>query len=86
MSHTQNAKTRQRRVQHDFVGAPVNTSGTVNISRLKDFVAEKLPVGSPLREVILGDDVELDSSIFLARLPVWLQLSRLKIDRGPSHA
>jgi hypothetical protein len=41
-------------------------------------VADELPVGSPLREIILGEENELNVDIFLARLPVWLQLSKLK--------
>lgn len=57
---------------------------TVKISKLKAFAADELPVGSPLREIILGEETELNVDIFLARLPVWLQLSKLK-NGGIAH-
>jgi hypothetical protein len=53
----------------------------VNISTLKALVAERFPAGSPLREIIMNEANELAADIFLARLPVWLQLSRLKTSR-----
>jgi hypothetical protein len=51
---------------------------TVNISRLKTFTLQKLPQDWPLREILLAEKDELDVCTFLARLPVWLQLSALK--------
>jgi len=48
----------------------------VNIQKLKEFALEKLPKNSALREVLISEEDKLDITIFLARLPVWLKLSR----------
>jgi hypothetical protein len=48
----------------------------VNIKKLKEFVLEKLPKNSALREILISEEDELDINVFLARLPVWLKLSR----------
>jgi len=50
----------------------------VNTSRLKSFAISKLPFGSPLREVLVSEDRELDVDTFLARLPLYLKLNRLE--------
>jgi hypothetical protein len=70
--------------RHGFAKELSHSSRTINISKLKVFVGEKFPTGSPLREIILNEDIDLAADIFLARLPVWLQLSRLKMD-GPRN-
>ncbi len=51
----------------------------VDIRGLKIFALDKLPLGSPLREVLLYENDMLDTSTFLARLFVWL---RLRLRRG----
>ena len=50
----------------------------VNVRRLKSFAIDNLPHESPLREVMLYENDELDALTFLARLPVWLRLSTLR--------
>jgi len=50
----------------------------VNITRLKNFALSQLPNDWVLREILLTESQEIDVSTFLARLPVWLQLSTLK--------
>jgi hypothetical protein len=68
--------------KHEFTKELSHSSRTINISNLKVFVEAKFPTKSPLRQIILNEDSELAADIFLARLPVWLQLSRLKME-GP---
>jgi hypothetical protein len=48
----------------------------VDITNLKNF-ASTLPIGLPLREILVLEDNELRLNVFLARLPIWLKLSRL---------
>lgn len=48
----------------------------INIRRLKKFAFNELPDGA-LRQVLLIERDELECSVFLNRLPVWLKLSRL---------
>ena len=49
----------------------------VNIRKLKQFAFEKLPKNWPLREILLSEEDELEIHVFLARLPIWLRLSRI---------
>ncbi|MEM3488931.1 MAG: hypothetical protein QXO75_04650 [Nitrososphaerota archaeon] len=49
----------------------------VNIRALKDFVAEKLPSGTPLREVLLMEKDEIEVHDFLAKLEIWLKLLKV---------
>ena len=49
----------------------------ISIRRLKSFAFSQLPKEWPLRDIILSEEDELDVRIFLARLPVWLRLSRI---------
>jgi len=51
---------------------------SVNISPLKKFALEELPKDSPLREILIAETSEIDVSTFLARLPIWVQLSKFK--------
>jgi len=53
-------------------------SNMIDISKLRNFAANELPLGSPLREVLVSEDSELDVKTFLARLPLYLRLSRLQ--------
>jgi hypothetical protein len=53
-------------------------SDTVNIEPLKKYALERLPHSSPLRDVLLAEDSNIDVLTFLARLKTWLQLSSLK--------
>jgi hypothetical protein len=48
----------------------------VNMCRLKNFASEKLPKNWLLYDIILSEKDEMDVNIFLARLPVWLRLSK----------
>lgn len=82
MSKSKNTRDNQCSFEQGYVGAHLGANRVVDISRLKDFVDGRLPVGSPLREVILCEDCELDLNTFLARLPVWLKLSRLEKNGG----
>ena len=51
----------------------------INIRRLKDFAFTRLPKDWALREILLSEEDELDIHIFVARLPVWLKLSRFSV-------
>ena len=51
----------------------------VNIRKLKSFAFAQLPKDCVLREILISEEDELDVSIFLARLPVWLKLSKLLV-------
>jgi len=50
----------------------------INIRRLKNFAITQLRNDWPLREILIAENEEIEVSTFLARLPVWLQLSTLK--------
>ena len=54
----------------------------IHVQRLKEFAFDKLPKDSALREILLAESEELDALTFLARLPIWLRLMKLK--RGDS--
>ena len=49
----------------------------VDMRALKSFAIQKLPKEWPLREILLSDEDELEITVFLARLPLWLRLSRV---------
>lgn len=51
---------------------------SINITKLREYAFTQLPRDSALREVLLAEDGEIDVSIFLARVSVWLRLSALK--------
>jgi hypothetical protein len=53
----------------------------VEISSLKTLVEVRFPQGAPLREILMKESDELSIDLFLARVPIWLQLSRLKKHR-----
>ena len=50
----------------------------INIRRLKDFVAEKLPTESSLRYVIIAERDDLRVDEFLLKLEVWMKLLRIE--------
>jgi len=50
----------------------------VNIQKLKNFAFTQLPKGWVLREILLAETEELEVFTFMARLSVWLKLSRLE--------
>ena len=62
-------------VKHDNTVAPL-ASKTVNIAKLKDFVVRNFPPGSPLQVIFVDEDDELSAEDFLAKLPIWLKLSK----------
>jgi hypothetical protein len=53
----------------------------ISVRRLRDF-ATQLPIDLPLRDILLAEEDEIPVSTFLARLPVWLQLSKFKRSRN----
>jgi len=54
------------------------SKGKVNISKLKKFVLENFPMDSVILQALLTEDDELDIPTFLARLPIYLKLSKLR--------
>jgi hypothetical protein len=50
----------------------------VNLGRLKRFALESLPDRSILRALLLEEPDELSLDIFLAKLDIWLRLSRIE--------
>lgn len=54
--------------------------GKIDIRKLRNFASTELCADSALREILLTESEEIDVSTFLARLPIWLQLS--KLERG----
>ena len=69
---------KQNLAEHNNVRQLEQSDRNVNISKLKAFVEDSLPVSSTLRTIITNEDNELSIEIFLARLPIWLQLSKLE--------
>jgi hypothetical protein len=55
--------------------------GKINISKLKQFALESLRPNSVLRDILLSQDDELEIQIFLARLPLFLELSKVQKER-----
>jgi len=53
----------------------------INIKSLKLWASANLPVGSPLREVMLIEDDFLSAQDFLVKLKGWLKLSDLESGR-----
>ena len=47
---------------------------TKNITKLKTFVHDRLPTGSPLRDLILSEADELPSSELAVKISVYLKL------------
>jgi len=54
----------------------------INLKSLKEFAVRELPVGSPLREVLVSEPDEAEVNEFLARLPLYLKLVALKTARS----
>ena len=52
--------------------------GYLDIRPLKKFAAEKLRVGSVLREVLLAEEDKLPVEEFLAKQDVWLHLLNIE--------
>lgn len=50
----------------------------IDIGSLKDFVVRRLPRNWILREILLAENEEVDIATFLARMPIWLQLTRTR--------
>ena len=51
-------------------------TATIRIARLKQVASDNLPKDSPLREVLLVDNDQLQVNDFLSRIPLWLRLLR----------
>ena len=62
---------------------PKETRRTVSIVRLKQFVADRLPLDWVLRDVILNERDSLSLSEFCAKLQIWLHLLRRAGDATP---
>jgi hypothetical protein len=69
------------RIQYKCFVKSRDPKRVVKISNLKNFVANSFPSGSPIREVIMNENNELGCDLFLARLPIWLQLIKLETGR-----
>jgi len=54
----------------------------INIRKIKDFAFSQLPKNSTLRDIILSEEDEIQVSIFLARLPIWLKLLKTETRRS----
>jgi hypothetical protein len=50
----------------------------ISMVELKKHASEKLPREWPLREILLSEPDELSTSVFLARLPLYLRLCAVK--------
>lgn len=55
----------------------ISVPRSINIRTLKMFALTQMPKDQPLRDILLAENEELDIYTFLARLPIWLQLSKL---------
>jgi hypothetical protein len=51
-----------------------NTSNRIDLRKLKTFAIEKLPIKSPLRDVLLSERDEMQTEEFIHKLSVWLKL------------
>jgi hypothetical protein len=50
----------------------------IDIKRLKEFAFSQIPSDWPLREILMSESDELDAPTFLARLPVYLKLLKMR--------
>jgi hypothetical protein len=48
----------------------------INMKPIKAFAFEKIPETWILREILLCEDDQLNVEVFLARLPIWLRLTK----------
>lgn len=55
------------------------TKTKVNIQKLKNFAFKRLPKPFALRDILLSEENELEVSVLLARLPLYLKLSRFRV-------
>jgi len=69
-------KRTQNKCKHCKTRIPIN-SRTIDISKLKAFVENNFPQGSPLQVVFDGENDLLGAEAFLAKLPIWLKLIKL---------
>ena len=69
-------KRKQNNVSIAKTRFPIS-SRTTDISKLKAFVENNLPQGSPLQVVFVDEDDLLSAEAFLAKLPIWLKLIKL---------
>ena len=51
-----------------------NTGSRIDLRKLKAFAIEKLPIKSPLRDVLLRERDEMQADEFIHKLSVWLKL------------
>jgi hypothetical protein len=63
-------------VKHCNTRIPIN-SRAVDISKLKAFVDNNFPPGSALQVIFADEDDLLSAEAFLAKLPIWLKLTKL---------
>ncbi len=63
-------------VKHSNTRIPIN-SKAVDISKLKAFVEDNFPPSSPLQVIFADEENLLSAEAFLAKLPVWLKLTKL---------
>ena len=50
----------------------------VNISELKRFAAKRLPINSPLRNVLLSERDQLTAKDFLVKMDIWIRLLNIE--------
>jgi len=50
----------------------------INIKKLKEFTFTQIPSDWPLREILMSESDKLDALTFLARLPVYLKLLKMR--------
>ncbi|MGD0995271.1 MAG: hypothetical protein ABR909_07085 [Candidatus Bathyarchaeia archaeon] len=79
-----NIKRQNKRKENPevYIKRTNSAKGKMEISRLKAFVEEAFPQGAPLKEILRKENAELSLDLFLARVPIWLQLSKLKNPEG----
>jgi len=70
-------KGKRRQVKCVYSGSVSPCQKMVDISRLKDFAEHNLPIGTPLREVVICEKNTLSAKEFLDKLPIWLKLNDL---------
>ncbi len=63
-------------------GSKKSSSHAVRMKPLKEWASRKLPAESHLRQLILGEDDEMEVDEFLGRLPAWDGLARLEQQEG----
>lgn len=70
-------------VQNSAPSLHLATPSKVDVRGLRKFALNEIPADWPLRQVLLAEEFgDVEVMVFLARLPLWLQLCKFRDGSG----